>query len=184
MTEKDILNLIAQDAWMMKVLHTAQSLNLPDWMIGAGFVRNKVWDHLHGFIKEKPDIADIDLIYFDERHVNKTADLNLSKEMEEKTSFPWEITNQAYTHTWHNRGPYKDTTDALADWVETATCVAVSLTPDGELKLYAPHGIYDLTNLIVRRNDTCSDAASYEHRVTSKKWKEKWPKLKIIIKAP
>ena len=42
MTEKDILDLIKRDKWMMDVLRVAEKLNLPDWIIGAGFIRNKV----------------------------------------------------------------------------------------------------------------------------------------------
>jgi len=64
MTESDILNLIKSDPWMMRMLNTAASMNLPDWLIGAGFVRSKVWDHLHGYTTESRP-TDIDLIYFD-----------------------------------------------------------------------------------------------------------------------
>jgi hypothetical protein len=49
MNEEVILKLIENDPWMMEVLMTASDANLPDWMIGAGFVRNKVWDYLHGY---------------------------------------------------------------------------------------------------------------------------------------
>ena len=46
MNEQDIINLIKNDEWMMSVLGEAEKLCLPDWMIGAGFLRNKVWDFL------------------------------------------------------------------------------------------------------------------------------------------
>ena len=62
MTEQDILKIIENDKWMMDILHVAQKLNLPDWMIGAGFVRNKVWDYLHGYKNEKVLTRDIDFI--------------------------------------------------------------------------------------------------------------------------
>lgn len=179
MREGDIIELIEKDKWMMSILKTAQSLNLPDWMIGAGFVRNKIWDYLHGFKNEKVPTSDIDLIYYDKSNPDEEADRKLSQKMKEKTGIPWEIVNQAYTHKWHNTDPYTDTTDALADWVEIATCVAVSLSKDNTLKIHAPHGIDDLINLIVRRNEKCSDGDSYEDRVTSGKWKENWPKLII-----
>jgi uncharacterized protein len=181
MTEQDIINLIKEDKWMIDILHTAEKLNLPDWMIGAGFVRNKVWDYLHGYKNEKVPTKDIDLIYFDRNNIDENKDIELSKEIKMKTGIDWEITNQAYTHKWHNRKPYKNTEEALADWVETPTCVAVSLTSDGKLKLYAPHGISDLVSLIVRKNPACSDSESYENRIISRQWKEKWPKLNIII---
>jgi len=64
MTEQDIINLIKNDKWMMAVLKEADKLNLSDWMIGAGFLRNKVWDYLHNIKREIADTRDIDLVYF------------------------------------------------------------------------------------------------------------------------
>ncbi|MFA6554115.1 MAG: nucleotidyltransferase family protein [Candidatus Paceibacterota bacterium] len=180
MTEQDILKIIEDDKWMMDILHVAQKLNLPDWMIGAGFVRNKVWDYLHGYKNEKVPTRDIDLIYFDKNNIDENKDSQLSLEAKEKTGVDWEIVNQAYTHKWHNRGSYKDTQDALADWVEIPTCIAVSMDNNGELRLHASFGIDDLVNLVVRMNPRCSDAGAYNDRVVSKRWKEKWPKLNII----
>ena len=60
MTEKDILDLIKRDKWMMDILRVAEKLNLPDWIIGAGFIRNKVWDYLQGYNKSRVDTVDID----------------------------------------------------------------------------------------------------------------------------
>ncbi|MEK7501722.1 MAG: nucleotidyltransferase family protein [Patescibacteria group bacterium] len=181
MTECDILKIIEDDKWMMNILHIAEKLNLPDWMISAGFVRNKVWDYLHRYKNEKVLTRDIDLIYFDKDNIDENKDIELSKEIKKKTGVNWEIVNQAYTHTWHNREPYKNTEEALADWVEIPTCVAVSINKNGNLRLHAPLGIEDLVNLIVRKNPRCSDSESYKDRVTSKRWKEKWPKLNIVM---
>jgi hypothetical protein len=180
MTEKDILQIIKEDKWMMNILYAAQSLNFPDWMIGAGFVRNKVWDYLHGLNYKEVQTRDIDLIYFDKEGNNEEEDITLSKKLTQQTGFTWEVVNQVYSHEWHKRAPYKNTTEALADWVETATCVAVSLDENNNLKLHAPHGIDDLVNLTVRCNESCSDSTSYKKRIESKRWKEKWPKLKIL----
>ena len=66
-TKDDIINLIQNDKWMMDILEQAKKLNLPDWWIGAGFVRSKIWDVLHEYKERTPMSAssDIDLIYFD-----------------------------------------------------------------------------------------------------------------------
>ncbi len=37
----------------MEILETANSLNLPDWWICAGFVRSKIWDTLQRVSKKK-----------------------------------------------------------------------------------------------------------------------------------
>jgi len=45
-----LATMVAGDAWLMTVLKIARGLNLPDWAIGAGAVRNLVWDR----ISDKP----------------------------------------------------------------------------------------------------------------------------------
>ena len=46
MNLKEIERLISADVEAMETLRAAQRLGLPDWWLGAGFVRNRVWDHL------------------------------------------------------------------------------------------------------------------------------------------
>lgn len=48
MSEKALQTLISSDAQRWHLLDIVRSLALPDCWIGAGFVRNAVWDHLHG----------------------------------------------------------------------------------------------------------------------------------------
>ncbi|MEP7162765.1 MAG: nucleotidyltransferase family protein [Candidatus Moraniibacteriota bacterium] len=180
MTEQDILNLIKIDPWMMGVLHIAEKLNLPDWMIGAGFVRNKVWDHLHGYEK-KPETADVDLIYFDPQGNDEKQDDALSKKLESETGIPWEIVNEFYAHVWNNIPPYTSSTDAISQWSETATSVGVR-SRNSELELIAPHGIDDLVNLIVRPTPTFrSKLEKVKVRIEKKQWLEKWPKLRLAF---
>lgn len=179
MNEADIVDLVNDDKWMMSVLKEAENLSLPDWMIGAGFLRNKVWDHLHGIKREVADTRDVDLIYFDVANQNEEHDRNLSSRMQGKLGLEWEIVNQAYTHKWHNReASYQNSTEALADWVETSTCVAVTLK-NGEPIIIAPHGIGDLVNLIIRPTPT-ADSDTFNRRYRDKKWLKTWPKLKIV----
>ena len=45
-----IARIIAEDAIAMEQLRAVRELALPDWCIAAGFVRNRVWDHLHGIV--------------------------------------------------------------------------------------------------------------------------------------
>ncbi|MBP9836807.1 MAG: nucleotidyltransferase family protein [Candidatus Pacebacteria bacterium] len=182
MNEQDIIELVKNDEWMMSVLKEAEKLNLPDWMIGAGFLRNKVWDYLHGFKKEISDTRDIDLIYFNDENQNEKADEELSLKMQGKLGLEWEIVNQAYTHKWHNREePYADSSEALSEWVETATCVAVTLK-NCEPEIIAPHGLSDLVGLIVRPTlSHKNNLELFHNRVQSKNWLNKWPKLKVVV---
>lgn len=179
MTEKEILNLISEDEWMMNILRIAEKLNFPDWVIGAGFIRNKVWDYLHGFTREEVATKDIDLVYYDLNGNDQKTDEELSQKLRKETGIKWEIVNEAYAHKWNNLPPYKSTEDALSQWPETATGIGVRLD-NGELKLSAPYGIDDLINLVVRASPKFSGGIKrVKERAREKGWIEKWPKLQI-----
>ena len=182
MSETDILDLIKKDPWRMNILKIAEKINLPDWLIGAGFVRNKVWDYLHGYTKNTPP-TDIDLVYFDKE--NRFSE----KEIENKLSslmpgLKWEVVNQATVHILNKEAPYTSTADAISKWPETATAVGVKIE-NGELKLVAPLGIDDLVNIIVRPTPAFmvsnEKRARVKERITQKSWLEKWPKLQVVI---
>jgi len=182
MTEKDVCTLIKNDPWMMQVLRTALSYNLPDWMIGAGFVRNKVWDALHGYQRAGVDTQDIDLVYYDTTQASKSAEQQHDAALRSLFDAPWSCKNQARMHHKHGRDiPYKETIEGVAEWVETATSVAVRLEADDSFRIFAPHGIDDLVALTLRPTSAQVDRSLFLGRIKTKRWIERWPKLSIAI---
>ena len=188
MNKRDIILLIEKDEWMMNALRAAQSLNLPDWWIGAGFVRSKIWDYLHGYKKRTP-LPDIDCIYFDAGDFTENemkSDTTKAEKDYEKAlgklfpSVKWSVTNQARMHIFHDRPPYKSSEEALSGWVETATCIGVKLE-NGKIILSAPHGVKDLVNLILRPTPNYIGSEWFDRRMKEKKWIKKWFKLKIVV---
>jgi len=179
MDENDILNLVREDGEMMEILGLVSDLRLPDSWIGAGFLRNKVWDHLQGTTTPR---TDIDVIYFDAKDLSQESEDRYWQKLKDKRpDLDWSVKNQARMHLYNDEAPYKNSTDALSHWVESATCVAVALKEDGSLVLIAPHGIDDLVNMIVRPSPGFIRSLDiYRDRLGRKKWREKWPKLKII----
>jgi len=59
--EQRTINLIEFDQLRMRALCAARSLNLPDWLISAGFVRNAIWNDIYA---NDAELNDIDVIYF------------------------------------------------------------------------------------------------------------------------
>jgi len=179
-TEEDIRRLVVSDDWMMQVLRAAEKLNLPDWWIGAGFLRNKVWNAIEN--NADHSISDIDLVYFDSNDVTTETDWLYDKNM--KDIFPnvdWEIRNQARMHYVNNFNPFKSTEDGISHWVETATCVAVKLEKD-ELKFLFCYGIDDLVNLVARPNPIFQTAELiniFYSRLEKKNWQKTWPHLRL-----
>ena len=47
--EARLVALIRCSSVLMRALRAARAVGPPDWLIGAGALRDRVWDHLHGF---------------------------------------------------------------------------------------------------------------------------------------
>lgn len=180
MTENEIISAINSDEWMLSVLKTARGAGLPDWMIGAGFVRNKIWNILHDFPADASHDSDLDLIYFDPTNVSEEYEKQTEQQLNDSLQQAWSVKNMARMHIKNNDDPYSSTADGLAHWVETATCIAVKLNDANEVELIAPYGIDDLVGLILRPTPHMKHRMQdFENRITKKHWLEKWPKLKI-----
>lgn len=182
MNEKDILKLIQDDKWMMQILITARDLSLPQWIIGAGFVRNKVWDHLSSINRDVVDTRDIDLVYYDQNGNDEKADEKLSAKLKLETGIEWEVVNEYYAHKWNDLPLYTSTEDAISQWPETVTAIGVTVDKNNNLKLYAPYGIDDLVNFVIRPTPKFEDKIDkIKERMQQKKWSKKWPKVKLAI---
>jgi len=110
MTEKQIREIIEKDSWMMEILEITRKLDLPDWWIGAGFVRSKVWDFLHGYT-QRTAIPDIDVIYFDKSDTSENKEKIIEQTLYDALpKINWSVKNQARMHILHNDEPYKNST--------------------------------------------------------------------------
>ncbi len=181
--EKDILQIVSEDTWMMDILRTAKKLNLPDWWVCAGFVRSKIWDTLHGYKKRTP-VPDIDVIYFD----TTTTDESVEKRLEEKLrnlypNIPWSVKNEARMHVKNNFQPYQSAVDAIAKFPETATALGLKLDEKDNLIITAPCGLEDVLHLQVKPSPffmaTKEYASIYEERIKKKNWKSIWHRINI-----
>lgn len=182
MNARDIVGLIESDPDAMRVLRAAADLGLPDWWIGAGFVRNRVWDA----ISDLPGLPerDVDVAYFDpgkpDPREDSRAEARAALILPE---VPWEIRNQARMHLRHGDEPYQSTLDAISRWPETATCIAVTLRDDS-VHLVSCHGLNDLVGMVVRPSPAFDDEAgraTVRRRVEAKGWLDRWARLRLEI---
>lgn len=181
--EEDIIQIIAEDVAMMEVLRAAKSLDLPDWWVCAGFVRSKIWDTLHGF-SASTALADVDVVYFDDQHVDEVVEKKLEKELRAiLPDVPWSVKNEARMHVKNNLPPYLSSVDAISKFPETATALGVKLDEEDNLVLTAPWGINDVLHLEVRPTPLFIEnkelAGIYEERIAKKNWQSIWKKVRV-----
>jgi uncharacterized protein len=161
-------------------LEAARDCCPPDWALGAGALRNLVWDALTGRCNPP---ADVDVVFFggaDEAAVERRL-------AERLPGVPWEAKDQALVHTWYQRRfgvsvePLTSLADAVGTWPETCTSVALRLRPDGGLDVIAPCGLEDLFGLVVRRNPRRVTVERYLARLAEKRPAERWPGVTVVV---
>lgn len=172
--------LLRADPLRMACLAAAAELALPDWALGAGFIRNLIWDHLHHKPAATP-LNDIDLIYLDQRDPAGLAEP--AHEAWLATRVPglrWEVRNQARMHQRQRVAPFASSLAALGHWVELPTCIGVRLDEEGTFEWLAPYGFGHNWSLQVSANPNCrQDDRVFTHRIQEKRWQAIWPDLVI-----
>lgn len=183
---QELTHIIRSNPWFMKVLETVRQCDPPDWLVGAGVIRNVVWDHLLGFQKPTP-LADVDVIFFDTDDLSPERDRIVQEQLAACLSdVPWEVTNQATVHLWYKDAfgfpvpPFLSSEEAVSTWPETATSVAVRLLANDELHVVAPCGLADLLGMVLRRNPRRVTRELFHQRLQAKRITEKWPRIQVI----
>ncbi|MBN3942587.1 MAG: nucleotidyltransferase family protein [Nostoc sp.] len=148
------LQMILADTGINTVLPAIAQLNLPNWWLAGGAVRNTVWSSIfgndYGLI-----IKDFDIAFFDIEG-NRSQELAAKATLTEQ--FPddeFDVKNQASFARWRlGSRPYTSTEDGITDWLHTATAVGVRLNAQGQWQFFTPYGLDDLFGGIIRPTPT------------------------------
>ena len=160
------------------------SIKKYSYYIGAGSINQTVFNYYHGYPLDY-GIKDFDIVYFDSDTSYEKEDA-IIKELGAIFSdidIEFDIKNQARVHIWYNeknedkRLPYESCEEAISRWGTTVTCIGVRLE-NKKMIVFAPYGLNDLFKMIIRPVKIDFSKDGYNEKV--KKWKEKWPMLKIM----
>ena len=174
--------ILRADQLRWRLLGVVQALNLPDSWIGAGFVRNAVWDHLHQR-SPAPPAGDVDVIWYDPCRAEPAEDLRHEVALRAaEPSIAWSVKNQARMHERNGDAPYASTIEAMRYWPETATAVAARRRGPDDCDIAAPLGLDDLLALKLRPTARFSGEKRrvYEDRLRTKDWAASWPRLREV----
>ena len=177
--------LLMADTLRRRALEAVAALDLPDCWIGAGFVRDAVWDHLHGY-EISPPLGDVDVVWYSD--TSPFADVDRCIEQQLKSVLPnllWSVKNQARMHLRNADKPYQSVADAMKYWPETATAIGARIGQSGSIDINAPLGLDDLWTLQLRPTANFREGKLpiFVERVSSKNWIKKYPRLALDAAA-
>jgi uncharacterized protein len=151
------LQTILSNSPVGDVLPAISQINLSDWWLAGGAVRNTVWREIFGQDCSLT-IKDFDIAFFD-------AAGDRSQELAAKSAlielFPqhqFDVKNQASFARWRSGyQSYTSTEDAISNWLHTATTVGVKLDNQGQWQFFMPYGLDDLFDGVIRPTPTHID---------------------------
>ncbi len=166
------------------ILQRLEKAGLEDYYLAAGSINQTVFNYLHNYPLDN-GINDYDIVYYDDDVSYEKEDLVIKKinNLLADLNIKLDIKNQARVHLWyekkygHDIGANKSTEEAISKWGTTVTCIGVRLI-NNKLIIYAPYGLDDLFNMIIRPNKKYFIKKDYD--IKTKRWKSIWPKLNII----
>lgn len=168
--------MVESDDLRIRALRAVKTLELPDWLIAAGFVRNLVWNNIYG---RDIELNDIDVIYYCIFEVSECRDVAIEAQLRAlEPELPWSVKNQARMHLQNGDSPYKSTLDAMGYWPEKQTAIGAKLDDDDRVVLHSKFGFELQFNGQINPNPARS-LEIFERRVHSKCWLKSWPELRV-----
>ncbi|RZB13434.1 nucleotidyltransferase family protein [Streptomyces sp. F001] len=179
-------SVLSQNEVLTDVLTRAATMELPGWYVTAGCLFQTVWN----VVTDRPPtngIKDYDIFYFDRADLSWEAEdavIKAGQEVFAGLPAEVEIRNEARVHLWYEQKfgvpcpPHESTEAAIDSFAATTCCLGVRLDPDGGWRVYAPHGLSDVFNLVVRPNPVLAPREVYEAKAA--RWRDEWPELTVL----
>ncbi len=151
---------LSHNPTLLTVLDRAATLALPGWYLTAGCLFQTIWNVTTGRPPEQ-GIKDYDLFYYDPADLSYEAEdhaIRTGRTLFAGLPAEVEIRNQARVHLWYEAKfgtpcpPHPSTEAAIDTFAATTCCLGIRLDPHDHWHVYAPHGLADIFNLVLRPN--------------------------------
>ncbi|GAB1644416.1 nucleotidyltransferase family protein [Krasilnikovia sp. MM14-A1259] len=171
---------------LLEVMSRAASLKVPGWYVTAGCLFQTVWN----VVTDRPPtsgIKDYDVFYFESSDLSWDAEDEVIKTAQRTfAGLPAdvEVRNEARVHLWYEQKfgvpcpAYESAESAINSFAATTCCLGVRLETNGRWRIYAPHGLSDVFNMVLRPNPVLAPREVYETK--AERWLQQWPELTVL----
>lgn len=178
----EFLPLIRTNPANAALLERLPALGLEQCYLVAGCLFQTIWNHRGG---KAPcaNIHDYDVFYFD-RDLSWDAEdavIQHAAELFGDLNVRLEVRNQARVHLWYEqrfgrpRTPLRSSREGIDNFLVECTCVGIDVETG---RLYAPYGLDDLWNGVLRINPLHPDPELFTAKAAG--YRARWPWLTVI----
>ncbi len=184
MEKNEFIERVFQNRNNAIILERLQTVQINDLWLVSGSLFQTVWNTL---TNREPTfgIKDYDIFYFNDDDLSWEAENTVINQIEfmfEDLNINVEVRNQARVHLWYEQHfgisypPLANSCEAIDRFLTPAAMVGVQ--PSKTLSLYAPRGLDDISDMVLRPNVSANFKANYYFEKATR-WKKSWPELKI-----
>jgi uncharacterized protein len=185
MTDAEFVAAVQSNPINRRLLERLPALDLPDAWLVSGALFQTVWNRL---TDRAPDhgIRDYDIFYFDPDDSWAAEDgvIGRVRNTFADVDAEIEVRNQARVHLWYSKkfdapySPLARATDGIDRFLMHNAQVGIR-TIGGTYEIYAPRGLGDVADMIVRPNITANFRADLYY-AKAERWKALWPEITIL----
>ncbi len=177
------IEILKDDPMAAAAIEASLAVNLPNWCIIGGLVRDLVW----GRVLDRAVVPrDIDLIYFDRTDSSKETDLEIESEIQNRSGLPFRVKNQARMHLRNSELHYSGVADAMTKFPTTVSAVGITSNASHEPIMFSIFGygslfrpVFQITPHFLEKQRQ-SDFFQYLDR---NRLRERWPEVPVSIEC-
>ncbi len=159
-------------------------LGLRDWWLASGCIFQTVWNLRSGRQADK-GIVDYDVCYFSEDLTYEAEDQVIRDAAQLFRDLPVNIQlrNQARVHLWYPDKygvaypPLTTASEGILRFTSSVQAVGMRRTGEEFIDVYAPFGLGDIWDLVVRPNRALPLAHVYDEKTSG--WRMEWDKVVV-----
>jgi len=188
-SHEEFLQLVRLNPIVMEIAGRASLLELHDTWVVSGCLFQTVWNVLAG---ESPSrgIRDYDLFYFDPSDLSRESEEAVNRRAAElfaDLDCEIDIRNQARVHTWYEQEfgvagypRLSRSTDGIDNFLAICCMVAIRRAKRGDFEIYAPFGVDDVLDRVMRPNPWFANAPVEYYNLKAARWRALWPDLQVV----
>ena len=184
--EAEFLQVVQSDPDIATMLAAMRTFDAPDLWLVSGLLFQSVWNVL----EDKPrghGILDYDLFYFDPDTSEEAEDRWIKRAATHFAFAPREVQlrNQARVHLWYPEKfgtPYPQlqcSCDGVRQFLMPACMVAVLPQSNGSLELFAPLGLDDIFDRLIRPNPLWQGPPRPRYLEKAARYMRDWPSVRF-----
>ncbi|EGQ8512186.1 hypothetical protein GQ852_17745 [Vibrio parahaemolyticus] len=182
MNKQKLKHLIQQVPELIETAEVCREVGLPNFYIAGGAITQIIWNSIESK-SLLAQVKDFDVVYFDSSsHITEDEFKNrISSRLSHSVDV--DVKNQAIIHERYFKRfgcsiqAYERVEQGIESWL-SAFAIEFTLDSSGNIKLFAPYGLEDAFNMLIKPNKKAMTEANYNKMTAG--YKARWQQVQVL----